>query len=97
LSNPAIQDVDGGVVISVKVVPHSSKTALAGMLGQVLKVKVSAPAEKQKANQCLIAFLAQKLNVNKSNISIVSGRGNPVKRIMIRGISADSLLDRFGI
>ena len=46
-----IKCCDGGVVLSVKVVPGSSKTAVVGELNGMLKVKLSAPPERGKANR----------------------------------------------
>ena len=74
---------------TVKVVPASSKTAFAGVLGDMLKIKVAAPAEKGKANQCLINFFAKMLEIKKNKISIIAGQTNPVKQITIDGLSAD--------
>ena len=50
MANPEIQKTEGGLVFSVKVVPGSSRTQLAGVLDGAIKIKVSAPAEKGKAN-----------------------------------------------
>ena len=74
-----------GVEIRVKVVPGSSKTQIAGILGEMLKIKIAAPPEKGKANQSLIAFLAKKLGVRKNDIEIISGKTNPVKVLRISG------------
>jgi len=54
---------DRDVLITVKVVPGSSRTAIAGVLGGMLKVKVAAPPEKGKANRMLASLLAQRLGV----------------------------------
>ncbi len=89
-----IQDSEG-VVFTVKVVPGSSKTAVAGVYGGMLKVKVAAPPEKGKANQALIAYLSGKLGVKKNDIIIESGQTSPVKQIRVCNASADvrTLLD----
>jgi uncharacterized protein (TIGR00251 family) len=63
----------------------------------MLKIKVTAPPEKGKANQCLIKFLAEYLEVKKNVISIISGQTNPVKHIQILGISKDTLLNKINI
>jgi len=84
------------VVFGVKVVPGSSRTALAGVLGDLLKVKVAAPPEKGKANKCLIEFLAKQLGIKKNQISIVAGQMNPVKMVKVAGISIEMLLEKLG-
>ena len=92
-----IQEVNGAVVFSVKVVPRSSKTAIAGVLGGMLKVKLSAAPEKGKANQALIEFLADTLGVKKNSVKITSGLTSPVKTIEITGISAETLLQKLNL
>ena len=88
-----VEQLDGGVSFMVKVVPGSSKTACCEALDGMLKIKVAAAAEKGKANQCLIDFLAKKTGVRKRAISIVSGKSNPVKRIQISGINVKEFLN----
>jgi len=97
LSKTAIQETAGSIVFNVKVIPASSRTAIAGPLAGALKVKVTASAEKGKANRCLIAFLAKKLGVRKKDISIIAGRSNPVKQIKITNITASVFSARLNI
>ena len=91
-----IRKVDGGVVFSAKIVPGSSRTAIAGLLNGKLKIKVAAPPEKGKANQCLVEFLAKQLGVRKNAVSIISGQTNAVKGVQVSGISAEAVLKRLG-
>jgi uncharacterized protein (TIGR00251 family) len=85
------QQAGNSVVFSVKVVPRSSKTAIAGVLGGMLKIKLSAAPEKGKANESLIEFLADTLGIRRNAIKITSGHTSPVKTIEIAGISAELL------
>ena len=87
-----IQQVEGGVVFVVKVVPGSSKTCVGGRLGDKIKVKIASVAEKGRANENLIDFLAGKIGTKKKDISIISGMTKPVKRIRVNGISRQRLL-----
>lgn len=86
-----IKSVAGGVEFEVKVVPGSSRTAVAGEYGAKLRVNVAAPPEKGKANKMLVEFLAEALAVRKNDITIVRGEATPVKRIRIAGISIEVL------
>ena len=97
MSNQSIQEVDGGVVFAAKIVPAGSKTAVCGLLDGMVKFKVSAPPQKGKANQCLIEFLAKQLSVKKNAVSIISGRTNPLKRVQVLGISAETLLKKLNL
>ena len=93
----SIQEVDGGVVFSAKVVPGSSKTAVCGLLDGMIKFKVSAAPQKGKANQSLIEFLAKRLGVKKNAISIISGQTTPVKHVQVLGISRGILLEKLNL
>lgn len=94
---PLITESDGGVAFTVKVVPGSSRTCISGLLEGMVKVKVAAPPEKGKANQCLVAFLAKRLHVRKNNVTIVSGVSTPVKKLRIAGVAKEKLLREFGL
>lgn len=75
-----------GVEITVKAVAGSSRTEIAGLHGQMLKIKVAAPPEKGKANKAIIELLAKKLNLKKSDIQIQSGQTSSIKQIFFQGI-----------
>lgn len=97
MSQPAIQESADGVTFTAKVVPGSSRTTVAGVLENMVKIRVGAPPEKGKANQCLVAFLARQLGVKKNAVEIAAGHSNPVKQIRVAGISAADLLTRLGL
>jgi len=92
MSELKIQKVEGGVVFSAKVVPASSRTAISGLLDGAVKIKVSAPPEKGRANKCLIDFLAKQLGVKTNALSIITGQSNPIKKIQVLGLSAETVV-----
>ena len=85
---------DKQVRITVSVQPGSAKDQLVGYRDNVLKIKVKAPPEKGKANQCLIEFLAKQLGVKKNAISIISGQTSTVKSVQVLGVSAEVALKK---
>ena len=89
-----IQKVNDGIIFYVKVVPGSSRTSFAGLYDGMLKVKVAVPAQKQKANQALIEFLAKKLSVKKSTLTIISGKTSPIKQIKAISLPPQMLLEK---
>ncbi len=97
MPSPAVQESADGVVFTAKVVPGSSRTVVAGLLGDMIKIRVAAAPEKGKANECLIAYLAEQLGVKKNAIEILSGHTNPVKQVRIAGVSAAGLLEKLGL
>jgi nitroreductase len=46
-----------------------------GWLGDSLKVRVKAPPEKGRANEAVVALLAERLRIDASSIVVVSGHG----------------------
>lgn len=72
--------------LHLKVVPSSSRDQIVGWLGESLKVKVKAPAEKGKANAAVIDLIASKLNIPRDSMSIISGETSPAKVIEILGV-----------
>lgn len=86
------KQTDEGVQFTVKVVPGSSKTAIAGTLGPMLKVKIAAPPENGKANKSLIEFLAREIGVKKQAVTIISGLTNPVKQLQIAGVNTEDIV-----
>ena len=86
---PAIKSDGTGSLIDIKVVPGSSKTRIAGLLGDSIKVNVAAAPEKGKANKELIKYLSKNLGVPKSSISIVSGEKDQRKVLRFCDLSAE--------
>ena len=92
-----INQLDDVVVFRVKVVPGSSKTAILGRLDGAVKIKVTAPPEKGKANQCLIEFLAKTLGVKKKTVSVISGRTSSVKKLQVSGVSVENVMRKLAV
>ena len=82
---------DSGVVIRVKAVPGARSDAIAGLLGDRLKVRVSAPAEGGKANAAICACVARALGLKPSAVSVVGGPTNPEKLLRIEGAGVDDI------
>lgn len=79
-----------GIIIRVRVSPNSSSCAVNGIMeaadgAKMLKISLNSVPEKGKANKELIEFMAKKLKTAKSNLEIISGEGERVKRILIHG------------
>jgi hypothetical protein len=67
-----------------KVIPRSAQNEIVGeMADGTMKVKVSAPPEKGKANEALCAFLAEHYSVARGEVTIVSGHSAALKLVRI--------------
>jgi uncharacterized protein (TIGR00251 family) len=82
------------VRLGVKVVPGASRDAIAGWLGDVLKVRVTAPAERGRANAAVEALVAGALGLPGACVSVVKGRTSPRKTLEIRGVSEPEIRAR---
>jgi hypothetical protein len=78
---------DGSLLLAAKAVPGSSRDRIVGPLGDALKVAVSAPPEGGRANKAICKFIAGKLGLPASAVSIETGGSTPFKKIRIEGIS----------
>ncbi len=87
MSGWTIVESGGGVTFTVQVIPRSSRDAVAGVQGDVLRVKLTAPPVEGAANAALIEFLARQLDVRRSAVSIVGGNRSRSKLIRVEGVT----------
>jgi uncharacterized protein (TIGR00251 family) len=83
-----------GTVLPVKAQPGARRTAIAGVHAGALRVAVSAPPEKGKANAAIAAFLAGTLGCKASQVSLLAGASARQKRFLIAGITPEELRRR---
>jgi uncharacterized protein (TIGR00251 family) len=62
-----------GLILKVHVQPGASKNEVVGEYEGALKIRITAPPANHQANKALIAFLAERLGIRKSQIEILSG------------------------
>lgn len=77
--------------ITVYVQPRAARTESAGLHDGHPKIRLAAPPVDGAANAELVAFIAQRLNVPKRNVRVVSGLSSRHKIVEIDGVSADSV------
>ena len=80
-----------GVSFKIKVHPRDKKNAITGIIGDALKISVTAPPTDGKANQAVIEFLADFFEIPRSSVTIASGDTSRLKVIRLKGISADQV------
>ena len=93
----SIKESPDGVTFSVRVLPRSSRNEVAGLAGDALKVKLTAPPVEGAANKLLVEFISEKLHVAKSRVTIVSGQSGRNKLVSVSGIRKDELLRLLGL
>ena len=82
------------IQLQVKVVPGSSRDCIAGWLGETLKVRVSVPAERGKANAAVERLVAEALGIPAKCARIAAGSRSARKRIEISGLSEAEIHQR---
>jgi uncharacterized protein (TIGR00251 family) len=82
------KDIADGCTLSVRVRPGARKNGVTGVHADALKIALTAPPVDGKANEALIAFLADALRVPRARIVIVSGLTSRAKMVRITGKSA---------
>ena len=83
--------------LAVRVQPRASGNAVVGWENEALKVRLTAPPVEGKANKALLSFLAERLGVSKSAVSLVSGQGGRQKVVEIAGLDEAEVRRRLGL
>jgi uncharacterized protein (TIGR00251 family) len=92
-----VRDSARGAQFALRVQPRASRTAIAGVIGDAVKLAITAPPVDGKANQAVIEFLSDLFHVSKGSIEIVSGETGRNKLIAIRGVSAEQVRTVLGV
>ncbi len=72
----------------VRVTPRASRTAIAGLHGDALRIRVAAPPVDGKANAELVRFLARTLGVARAAVALVRGETGRTKTVEVAGDAA---------
>jgi uncharacterized protein (TIGR00251 family) len=86
-----VQTVGGRVRLSVHVQPRASRCEIAGVHGDALKVRLTAPPVEGAANDELIELLANTFAVSRRAIRIVAGENSRSKIVEIEGITEQAV------
>jgi uncharacterized protein (TIGR00251 family) len=82
------QDVADGCTISVRVHPGARKNGVTGVHAGAVKISLTTSPTDGRANETLIALLAELLRMPRTRISLASGATNRSKLLRITGKSA---------
>ncbi|WP_297507580.1 DUF167 domain-containing protein [uncultured Caulobacter sp.] len=88
-------------ILAVRLTPRGGRDAIEGWALDVdgrpyLKVRVASPPVDGAANAALIAFLAKRLGIARSDIRMIAGDTARLKRLELDGVDGDDLTRVFG-
>ncbi|REK12930.1 MAG: DUF167 domain-containing protein [Planctomycetota bacterium] len=90
----ALESHAEGALLPVQARAGGRRNELKAAANGSLHVSVTQTPEKGKANKAIIALLAERLSLRKSQIELVSGATSPQKRFLVRQIAAAELAAR---
>jgi uncharacterized protein (TIGR00251 family) len=91
-----LRAVGDDVVLTLHVQPGAKRTEVAGVHGEALKIRLGAPPVDGKANDCLIAYLAERFGMPKSRVVLESGMTSRSKRVRIVGVDVELAATKLG-
>jgi uncharacterized protein (TIGR00251 family) len=80
---------DGRLTLTLHIQPGAKRTEVAGEHGDALKIRLAAPPVDGKANAALLAFIAERLGVSKSAVTLKSGQTSRRKVVEVEGATAE--------
>lgn len=92
------EKIPQGILLRVYLTPHSQKERISGFVADAdgelyLKTYVNAVPEDNKANVALIKLLAKRIGVAASHIEIVAGFQSRRKKVLLRGVAEEKMLE----
>jgi uncharacterized protein (TIGR00251 family) len=82
------RDTPDGCTLSIRLHPGAKKNAITGLHDCALKVALNAPPVDGKANEALIAFIAERLKLPRAKVVLQTGAASRSKTLRITGKSA---------
>jgi uncharacterized protein (TIGR00251 family) len=89
--------VEESATVTVHVLPRASREEVAGLYGDAVRVRLTAPPLENRANEALVRFLAAALGVSRSRVDVAAGRRGREKIVRVAGISRDDIFRRLGL
>jgi uncharacterized protein (TIGR00251 family) len=94
MGHPAVRPVDTGVAIEVWAVPGASRSEIAGVHGERLRVRVAAPPEGGKANRAIISLLSETLG---KRVELARGMRGRAKTFKVSGLDTETAIRKLGL
>ena len=86
-----IREHADGCILSVRAQPGARRNAIVGEQAGALKVAVTAPPDKGRANDAIVEVLAGALGLKRSQIALMNGATSRQKQFLIHGVTVDQM------
>jgi uncharacterized protein len=86
-----IIDHADGCILNVRAQPGARRNGIVGEHDGALKVAVTAPPERGRANDAVVEVLADALGLKRGQIELLSGAGSRQKRFLLRGVTGQQM------
>ena len=77
--------------VRLTVAPGAARPGVVGRHGDGWKLRVAAAPERGKANEAVLALLAETLALPRANVSLVSGASSRNKIVELTGLAPDEV------
>ncbi len=92
----ALRPTPGGGILKLRVQPRASRTFIKGFAEGALKVYLTEPPQKGRANRQCLELVAGALGLRPRDLCIVSGERARLKEVKIAGLSPSEVRARIG-
>ena len=82
-----ITKAEDGAAFAVHIVPKAAKNEVVGKHGDALKINLISNTVGGIANDTLVNFIAQKLNIKREKVEIAAGLTSAEKMVVVVGVS----------
>jgi uncharacterized protein len=90
----AVAEHPSGAILPVLAHAGARRNAILGQRAGALRVAVTSPPERGKANEAIQTLLAESLDIKPGRMSLISGPTSRQKRFLIDGMDSAELLAR---
>ena len=86
-----------GIRLTLHIQARASRTELAGVYGDALKIRLAAPPVDGAANDELVRFLAGLLHVPSKAVCLKAGQSGRRKTVEVSGVDHETARRRLGL
>jgi uncharacterized protein (TIGR00251 family) len=86
-----------GLVVPILAHPGAKRNAVLGERAGMMRIAVTAPPDKGKANTAIQSVLGEWLGCKAARVTLLSGATSRRKRFLIAGLSEEELTRRLAV